>query len=66
MLVPAGHSLVVPWEVAVAFWMLFARVTGPPALPPTSADAAVAAGAAQEFRTSAWCSTTPGPPRSPR
>ena len=49
MLVPAGRSLVVPWEVAVAFWVLFARVTGPPALPPTSADAAVAAGAAQEF-----------------
>ena len=49
MLVPAGRSLVVPWEVAVAFWVLFARVTGPPALPPTRADAAVAAGAAQEF-----------------
>jgi XPB/Ssl2-like helicase family protein/WYL domain-containing protein len=49
MLVQAGHSLVVPWEIAVAAWVLFARVTGPPALPPRRADAAAAAGTAQEF-----------------
>lgn len=48
-LVPVTGSLVVPWEVAVAAWVLSARVTGPPALPPAHAGAAVAAGAAQEF-----------------
>jgi hypothetical protein len=49
MLVPAGYSLVVPWEVAVAAWVLFARVTGPPALPASRPDAAAGAGTAQEF-----------------
>ena len=49
MLVAAGYRLVVPWEIAVAAWVLFARVTGPPTLPASRPDAAAAAGTAQEF-----------------